>query len=84
MRLFLHIGLPRTGTTTLQTKLFQKDKIYYKVKEIERKEVLKDLDALSREFVEIVNLANINPTKHTNAPKHGRLILPVPMVILMF
>ena len=61
----LHIG-PRTGTTTLQTKLFQKDKKFIgKVKEIERKEVSKDLDALSREFVEIVNLANINPTKVT-------------------
>ena len=66
MRLFLHIGLPRTGTTTLQTKLFQKDKKFIgKVKEIEEKEVSKDLDALSREFVEIVNLANINPTKVT-------------------
>jgi hypothetical protein len=65
MKLYLHCGLPRTGTTTIQSHLFQHNANFLgKVRASERTNLSQVRDKMSREFVEIVNLANlVSPEK---------------------
>ena len=66
MKLFFHVGLPRTGTTTLQSSFFQHDPRFLgKLRESERTSLSSERDELSREIVDIVNLSKINTPQHS-------------------